>query len=270
MTACLGLDGPEPWWRHNRDVAWGGFDPVAYWDHNYRSLRDDDRVILRIVGQFFQERFGACSPVRRVGLDVGSGANLYPALTMLPWCDMVVLTDHSPANVAWLEVATADLSMTWKPFWQELVNSAEYTPGDFSLVCERFGERTEVRRRSVFELSGDQRYDLGTMFFVAESLTNYPQEFEDATAGFLAALAPNAPFAAGFMDGSEGYSVNEQSFPAVRSVNVDRVTAVLEQLGADARVRKIDVPADDPLRDGYEGMIVAVGTVPGAGRRRAG
>jgi hypothetical protein len=253
-----------PWWRRNKDVAWEGFDPVRYWDHNYSSLRDDDRLILSTVGRHFGKQLGARPAEDRVGIDVGSGSNLYPAFAMLPWSRKVVLTDHSPTNVAWLRHTAAALPGTWEPFWQELVESAGYGPRDFSEMRRLLGERAEVRQRDVFDFSDHAKYDLGTMFFVAESLTNYPTEFEDATANFLAALKPHAPFAAAFMDSSDGYLVGDQSFPAVKSVTVDRVDAVLKENRADAQVTKIDVLAEDPLRDGYDGMIVAVGTVDGS------
>lgn len=250
--------------RHNRDVAWDSFDPIAYWQHNYQSFRRDDRSILRLVGKHFQGHFGNRPPAGRTGLDVGSGANLYPALAMLPWCEKIVLTDHSAANVAWLRQAIAQLPPSWEPFWSELVGTARYRPADFAAARQLLAARGEVRRRSVFASDDGIRYDLGTMFFVAESMTNYPEEFEEATTRFLAALRPAAPFAAAFMDSSEGYLVADRSFPAVKSVTVDRVRAVLTGLGADATVTKIHVLAEDPLREGYDGMIVAVGTVAGA------
>jgi hypothetical protein len=60
-------------WRHNSDVAWDGFDPVGYWRHNYRALREDDRAILRAVGRHFQSCFGDPPQADRFGIDVGSG-----------------------------------------------------------------------------------------------------------------------------------------------------------------------------------------------------
>jgi hypothetical protein len=66
----------------------------------------------------------------------------------------------------------------------------------------------------VFELPASQ-WDLGTMFFVAESITEAPEEFRAAVAGFIGALRPGAPFAAAFMAGSDGYPVAGTYFPAL-------------------------------------------------------
>jgi hypothetical protein len=249
--------------RHNHDVAWETFAPETYWAHNYRFLREDDRTIIDVVGAHFSQHYAgrhgappAGEDTRRIGLDVGSGSNLYPAMTMLPWSDEIVLTEYSAANCGWLEQECARPREQWRPFWQRLVDIAGY-PREFPSAA--LGRKVTVRPGNVLELPV-ARYSIGTMFFVAESMTNYENEFEDATESFLSALKPQAPFAATFMDKSEGYLVGEKSFPAVREVTEDRVRRTLQPQVDDVTVRKIDVPAQDPLRDGYDGMIVAVGT----------
>jgi hypothetical protein len=100
------------------------------------------------------------------------------------------------------------------------------------------------------------------MFFVAESMTSFQDEFTQATSCFLSCLRPGAPFAAAFMDSSQGYAVSTERYPAVRAVTAGTVNATLAELGARAEVDKVPVPAGDPLREGYEGMIIAVGTTP--------
>jgi hypothetical protein len=257
--------------RHNGDVEWDDFAPEAYWSHNYRQLRaEDDGLIIDAVAAFFSERLGppqeSC-PLR--GIDVGAGSNLYPALGMLPWCQSITLVDPSRSNVEWLErqraqglVTPSGDSWTWLPFWQR------YVDADPRGVYKEFGRTHDprqalaavqrTRQGSVFDLNG--QWGVGTMFFVAESMTNFEGEFELATGSFLNVLAPGAPFAAAFMDKSVGYLVGDKSFPAVREVDVPRIRAVLERHRATAEVVKVDVPASDPLRDGYEGMIIALGT----------
>ncbi|MDP9830788.1 SCO2525 family SAM-dependent methyltransferase [Kineosporia succinea] len=251
-------------------MAWKDFEPSAYWHHNYASLREDDRAILEHVGGFFSEYHREHPRVaggpRVTGIDVGSGSNLYPALAMLPWADEILLTDHSPSNVAWLRGALAgqqpdtdaDGAWVWLPFWETL---RAYDGYDAATDPRReLTRRCSVEQRDVFQLQADGRFGIGTMFFVAESLTSYENEFEEATEHFLRSLAPGAPFAAAFMDKSLGYVVGDKSFPAVREVDSLRVDVTLRQFGAKARVTKIPVPGNDPLRDGYDGMIIAVGT----------
>jgi hypothetical protein len=249
--------------RHNEDVAWEQFPPEAYWDHNYRSLRKDDQEIINAVANHFAKRFLGARSTGRRGIDVGAGSNLYPALTMLPWCDDITVTDISPANVAWLRHGIASGreaapdEWRWRPFWDELRRHEGYR--EFDAPESRLAAVARVERRSVFQLPAGG-YDVGTMFFVAESMTSYETEFEDATEHFLGALRPGAVFAAAFMDSSTGYEVAGQPYPAVREVNGALVEDTLQAFGARAKVEKVDVPASDPLRDGYDGMIIAVGT----------
>jgi hypothetical protein len=253
--------------RHNDDVAWDEFDPQKYWQHNYSSLREDDLAIILAVGEYFSGYFNRHpEALGGLGLDVGSGSNLYPALGMLPWTRNITLTDHSGANAAWLrrqlreggEPLPADASWSWDPFWRAYAKFDGYEQaGD---PRQLLADRVSVEQISVFELPEDGRFDIGTMFFVAESMTSYETEFEDATARFLAALRPGAPFAAAFMDKSLGYVVGDKSFPAVREVDQPTVASTLKTLGATAVAQKIPIPGNDPLRDGYDGMIIAVGT----------
>src|SRR5882757_5941781 len=86
----------------NADIEWDDFDADAYYAHNYLSVRDDDRQIIRSVRDHFaceydegRLRHGA------LGIDVGTGPNLYPALTMLPFCANVTLFERAQPNIDW-------------------------------------------------------------------------------------------------------------------------------------------------------------------------
>jgi hypothetical protein len=251
--------------QHNSGVDWESFDPDAYWESNYRTLRNDDQSIIEVVGEFFSRHFrNAPRPHLLRALDIGSGGNLYPALAMLPWSASITLTDISAANLTWLRAAAAGHGADdprgrwlWQPFWAEYARYVGYQ--QLADPRRQLAARHEIRLQDVYTLE-PARWDLGTMFFVAESTTSDQGEFTDATAAFLRALVPGAPFAAAFMDSSVGYVVADRSFPAVRSVNVSLVRDVLSRFSEDVTVAKVDIPAHNPLADGYEGMIVATGT----------
>jgi hypothetical protein len=258
----------DRWLRHNEEVAWDEFAPEAYWRHNYGALRADDRAIILAVGEYFSGHFEDHPRVAGgQGLDVGSGPNFYPALAMLPWTESITLTDHSAANVDWLRQGLAaarnagpEDAWSWQPFWETFSRFEGY---DGQADARRLlAERCRAEQVSVFDLP-PRGFDIGTMFFVAESMTSYPTEFEDATEHFLRALRPGSPFAAAFMDKSLGYVVGEKSFPAVREVDSPLVARTLKSFDAIATVEKIPIPGNDPLRDGYDGMIIAVGTTAG-------
>ena len=94
------------------------------------------------------------------------------------------------------------------------------------------------------------------MFFVAESITQREREFNLALTNFIGMLKPGAPFAAAFMRESRGYRVAGIDFPAVSITPVD-VEHRLEPLVDYLEV--LPVVSSKPLREGYKGMILALG-----------
>jgi hypothetical protein len=247
----------------NAEAPWSEFSSHDYWRHNYEKMQPEDQEIIRRVSLFFIRAFAGRARAQRA-IDVGSGTNLYPALLMLPWTERILLTDHSASNVRWLQRHVVDdASWTWYPFWRELHALEGYRRigeprRQLRAACA--GERAGIEQHSVFDLPAAQ-WQLGTMFFVAESITEDPAEFRAAIKGFVGALEPGAPFAATFMAGSDGYPVADTRFPALR-ITLDDVTERLTELG----VSDLSVELTQTLhrvRPGYTGMIVATGIAGG-------
>jgi len=250
----------------NAAYPWDDFDSVDYFRHNYRALRHDDRQILEAMRDFFSkvdrlaEAAGRAPDGRPArGLDLGSGTNLYPALAMLPFCAELTLWEYSARNTEWLRHEVQSYSKSWDKFWERLALSPPYHGTADPRAA--LAKRTQVHQGSVFDLPTAE-WDIGTMFFVAESLTSNRTEFEAATHRFVDALRPGSPFAAAFMENSTGYKVGDQNFPAV-AVTPETVRSCLENVSRNLDVQRID-SGNEPLRDGYSGMILVLGTA-GAG-----
>jgi NNMT/PNMT/TEMT family len=259
----------------NTDAAWNKFSPHDYWRRNYRVLQAEDREIIRHVSHFFVAALAGRPRVSR-GIDVGSGTNLYPSLLMLPWVEEILMTDFSASNVRWLRRQLKDPSNVrwlrrrledhgaawrWQPFWRELQETVGYNQigaphKQLQVACDGEPGYAGVEQRSVFDLPPAQ-WDLGTMFFVAESITEDPLEFRAAVARFVGALRPGAPFAAAFMAGSDGYPVARTRFPALPITDAD-VKEQFTVLGAD-RLSVESLTTKHRVREGYAGMIVATG-----------
>lgn len=252
MTAVMPRRVTLPKVVHNGEAPWDKFDSLRYWEHNYKTLRDDDEKIICQMEDFFTQH----PPVDGAkGIDVGPGPNLYPALAMLPLCSKITLWEYSAANVRWLRQELKSYRATWDVFWGKV--KQRLSKDGVPAVDPRasLARRAEVVQRSIFDLPLDA-FDLGTMFFVAESLTSDFGEFEKATHKFLTSLKAGAPFAAAFMAGSKGYRVGEYRFPAV-PVTIEDVERCLTGLTHDLKLVPID--SRNPLREGYSGMILALG-----------
>lgn len=238
--------------RSNGDVDWDEFNSSLYFDHNYGRLRPDDEQIITLVADYFQSRKGR-DGWRDKAIDVGSGANLYPALTMLPFTSEVTLYERAQSNCVWLREQRTEPSPSWGQFWSHIAAGREAYEA-IKKPFDLLSRRAQVVRGNVFNLVPEQ-YDIGTMFFVAESITTRNYEFERATRAFVNSLKPGSPFAAAFMKDSSGYTVGNVSFPAC-SVDERDVTRALAKVARDVTITTVE---SNDLREGYGGMIVATG-----------
>ncbi|MEV4350686.1 SCO2525 family SAM-dependent methyltransferase [Actinoplanes sp. NPDC049596] len=246
--------GPTPT-PGNADAPWDEFDSDAYFQHNYGELRKDDARIIEIIADFFQGAFPHARHTRQLAraIDVGSGTNLYPALTMMPYSSQVTLFERAFTNREWLKRELQHPSESWETFWTAIA-SGRTAYDKFRRPLEVLHGRAHVEKGSVFSLPVAD-YDMGTMFFVAESITTRNDEFERAAQAFVNSLVPGAPFAAAFMRNSSGYIVGDQRFPACMIDKPD----VLRALAPVARTVHIETVESNDLRDGYSGMMVATG-----------
>lgn len=246
--------------RANTDFDWDNFDPDHYVELNYRDVHDTDLLILDKMRDFFGAAGAAHGTSWMRGIDVGSGPNLYPALTMLPFCGEITLSDLAKSNIDWLQREVPSYSDTWDPFWERLAKAEPYA----SIKDPRgaLRRRVQLKTGDLFDLPRG-RWHMGTMFFVAESISEQWFEFYRGTHRFVRALQPGAPFAAAFMESSVGYWVGGRPFPAV-DIGQSDVETCLDSIAHDVRVHRWPVDPEDRLRVGYSGMILALGR---AGRR---
>ncbi|WP_264927834.1 SCO2525 family SAM-dependent methyltransferase [Streptomyces sp. A012304] len=242
----------------NAQVRWDDFDPHAYIERNYLEIQAVDEEILSLVRDHFSDHFRDGGGRVASGIDVGAGPNLYPALAMLPWCDRITLLERSSKNLEYLRGQLSHYDPHWDRFWEVLCKDEAYATLDTDPRV-RFKEAVQrPEAGSLFDLcGGGRRWDLGTMFFVAESITNSLTEFRRGVGCFMRALNPGAPFAAAFMEHSEGYRVGAHEFPA-RDVDESEVRTVLSGHAEDLTIHRMANPKQ-LVRDGYTGMILACG-----------
>lgn len=247
----------------NAAARWDEFPSESYFEHNYASFRWDDQQIIRRARDFFA---GAGVAPGSRGLDVGTGPNLAPALAMLPFAREVVLYEHSASNVEWLRAQQAGGWPVWdnglRDFWEVYRENSAYAelgPDPRPVLSQR----AVIVHGDVFAMPADYAgsYGLGTMFFVAESLSDDPDECQTAVAAFLGALRPGAPFVTAFMEMSEGYYIDDIRYPATALAASD-VERMLAGRAVGATVERVGFGAE-PLRDGYGGMLVATGRSAG-------
>jgi hypothetical protein len=242
----------------NSTVAWSNFDADEYWKLNFKSVLPEDAQIIEYASKFL---ITACeTPGRfKTAVDVGAGTNLYPGLLMLPWADRIVFTDYAPDNIRWLNKNLVDGNgkWCWQPFWEKVAHQPCYQ--DVKQPRRRLAAAHEVRSLSIFDLPA-RAWDLGSMFFVADGITEDYAEFEAAVRSFLGALAPGSPFLMAFMEGSTGYDVHGFKYPSVR-VTPESLDALLARLPVAGTSTLRTDNTIEPLRDGYDAMLLVTGWV---------
>ncbi|MFF7307396.1 SCO2525 family SAM-dependent methyltransferase [Streptomyces sp. NPDC008137] len=237
-------------------IAWESFDPCEYISSNYLVMHPIDASIIVRVRDFFSDLFGGPFPGPLEGIDVGAGPNLYPALSMLPWCDAVTLVDVAPANVRYLVHQLPSYDLNWDQFWDLLGAGHAY---QFEDPRSRFRQVVTVQSGSLSDVSrSPARWSMGTMFFVAESITATPDGFRQSVACFMNALSPGSPFAAAFMEHSRGFRIGENHFPA-HDVDEQEVRAAFADHVEDITIDRVEAT---------EGLKGCTGVLLACGRRR--
>lgn len=242
----------------NDSVAWSDFDADEYWKLNFASVLPEDAEIIEFASKFL---IAACeTPGRfKTALDVGAGTNLYPGLVMLPWVERIVFTEYAESNIDWLTKHLAEESgdWQWQPFWDLVAHQPCYQ--DIKQPRRALARAHEVRALSIFDLP-PRTWDLGSMFFVADGITEDPAEFEAAVRTFLGALRPGAPFLMAFMEGSTGYDVHGVKFPSVQ-LTLPSLEALLARLAVTGTSVLRTDNSIRRLRPGYDAMLLVTGWV---------
>jgi hypothetical protein len=242
----------------NEAVAWSKFDADEYWKFNFATLLPEDAEIIEHASKFL---ISACESPRRfqAAVDVGAGTNLYPGLLMLPWVERIAFTEFASDNIRWLSANLADVSgeWPWQPFWDLVAHQPCYQ--DIEQPRHRLAAAHEVRTLSIFDLP-PHTWDLGSMFFVADGITEDQTEFETAVRTFLGALVPGSPFLMAFMENSTGYDVHGVRFPSVQ-VTLPSLEDLLNRLPVTGHSVLRTDNSIRRLRPGYDAMLLVTGWV---------
>jgi hypothetical protein len=242
----------------NDAVPWSDFDADEYWKFNYSSVLPEDAEIIQCASKFLIEACGEPARLKQA-VDVGAGTNLYPALLMLPWAKHLVFTEYAPPNIGWLHQHLADPpgKWPWQPFWDLVADLPCYQAIEDPRRTLAAGH--EVRALSIFDLP-PRTWDLGSMFFVADGMTDDKKEFEAAVRAFLNALLPGSPFLMAFMEGSTEYKVHGRRFPSVKITPefLNDLIAKLPVTGSSVLRTNNTIRR---LRPGYDAMLLVTGLV---------
>jgi hypothetical protein len=242
-------------WR-NADPDWDRWPVPVYLAENYRNLHESDDAVIAHHSAAYRE-LAAGSLGRAV--EIGTGPNLYPLFLASGAARRIDAVDRSEAGLGYLRrQLTGAPDPIWEPFWHRCRGLNPTLP---ATMTEALG-RVHIVQGDAFALAGSN-YDLASMHFVAESVTEDPHEFDEFCAAFVATVRPGGHLVAAFMENMGRYELGDGSrWPGI-PVDGATVARVLGPLTEDLRISRIDADPGLPAY-GYTGMVLM------RARRRAG
>lgn len=244
--------GQEPGLRgerlHNSDVDWDRWPVQTYLTENYREPHPADLAVIRHHAEFYRQ-FEPGSVGRSI--EFGAGPNLYPLMLAASVSRRIEAVEPSAANVAYLDgQLRRGADPTWLPFYDACRALLRALPQrlDDALSIVR------VRHQSGLDLE-QSAYDLGSMHFVAESVTEDVDEFAAFCGRFAGSVRPGGALVAAFMENMGRYHLGDGSTWPGLPVDSRRVATVFAPLTTELEITRID--ADSTLPDyGYSGMVL--------------
>ncbi|MFE3371117.1 class I SAM-dependent methyltransferase [Streptomyces sp. NPDC059173] len=232
----------------NDDVDWDRWPVQDYLAENYRDLHPSDAAVIAHHSAVYRRirKGGAARSV-----EFGAGPNLYPLLLASAASRRIDAVEASAAGVRYLlgQIACGP-DASWEPFHalcRELNPDVPPTPQE-SLSAVR------VVHADVRSLEPGT-YDIASMNFVAEGVTEDFTEFADFCGRFARSARPGGLLVAAFMENMPTYRIGPASRWPGCPVDSSVVTEVFAPLTDDLRVTRTG--PDPSLPDyGDSGMVL--------------
>ncbi len=234
-------------WR-NADLDWDRWPVTTYLAENYRDLHECDDAVIRHHSAVY--RAIAPGSLNRA-VEIGAGPNLYPLLLATGVARRIDAIDRSATGLDYLRRQLADgPDPSWTPYWRRCRELNPTLPATMGAALGR----VQVVRGDAFAMAGSD-YDLASMHFVAESVTEDMDEFRAFCAAFAATVRRGGYLIAAFMENMGRYKLGDGSRWPGTPVDVPTLRSVFSPYTSALRISRID--ADPALPDyGYTGMLL--------------
>ncbi len=230
-------------------------DPDTYFAHYYEEPHPDDDVVLRLACAAIQDSQPA-GPLACI--DVGTGANLYPLFAALPRAATLTAWEYAKPNVDWLkkELAESGMRPQWQHFWQVVNDSYQGNAGPIADPIAALRSKTTIHQGSIYDLP-ERAWDVATMFFCAEAVTDKQEEFDRACSCFARCVRVGGTLVAAFLLNSKSYVLDGRRYP-VMTLTEDSLVRTFAGLATDLKLQKIGL-VEKEVRSGYTGMALLTG-----------
>lgn len=233
--------------QRNAEADWNRWPVHAYLADNYRQLHGPDAAVIRHHSAVCR-RFLPGAVAR--SLELGAGPNLYPLMTAAAASRRIDAVEPSAGSVAYLTAQLTRPDESWEPYY---ALCRELNPALPATLTEALTRVRVVTGDSAAVSPGV--YGLASMNFVAESVTEDPDEFADLCRAFMRSVVPGGQLVAAFMENMPSYRISDGvRWPALP---VDRIMVhdIFAPHTEELRVTRIDRDVDLPDY-GDTGMVL--------------
>lgn len=234
------------------------FNARAYLNEYYDSIGEENDALLKFLVESYKK-----IPANQTVLDFGGGPTVYQLIAAGKKAKEIHYSEYLENNRQevrkWLK--NDPLSFNWNPFTKRILELEGKGTSQRDIV-ER---ENETRRKIKKILSGDickkkpvgtkRKYDVLSMQFVAESITDSRSKWKKYLKNALNLLKPHGVLIMSALKGAECYRVGNKYFPAV-SINESDIRNLLLKNGFDRKNTIIDsVLAERPKEQKYQGLM---------------
>lgn len=244
---------PDP--IRNDDADWDDWPVLDYLAENYRQIHPCDAAVVRHHSAVYRQ-FAPGSIGR--SLEFGAGPNLYPLMLAGAASRCIDAVELSTANVAYL---TGQLrngpDASWEAFYALCRSLDPALPPTLpEALCQVRVVHGDVR---ALPAGG---YDLASMNFVAESVTEDFGEFAELCRTFIGTVRPGGHLVAAFMENMPTYRIGNA--PEWPGCPVDG-TVIREVFAPHTERLGITRVSSDPTCPDYgdTGMVLLRAVTPG-------
>ena len=239
--------------RRNVDADWHHWPVLTYLAENYRQLHTCDDAVIAHHSAFYRRI--ARSSIQR-SVEIGAGPNLYPLLLAAGACQRIDALDPSTANVAYLrDQVTAGPDDSWQPFYDRCRELNAGLPATMAEALQ--GVTAHVGDLDDLEPGS---YDLASMNFVAESISEDLAEVTTFCQRFARSVCPGGHLVASFMEQQARYRLGDGSQWPGCPIQVEDVQRIFDAEVDGLTITRIESdPALPDYYGGYTGMILLTG-----------
>ncbi|HSV64364.1 MAG TPA: hypothetical protein VLJ59_00460 [Mycobacteriales bacterium] len=239
-------------WR-NADADWDRWPVEVYLAENYREVHACDAAVIAHHSAFYR-RLAPGSVAR--SLEFGAGPNLYPLMLATAASRRIDAVDRSAANVAYLRRQRHHPDESWQPFY---ARCRELNAGLPPTLLKALA-RVRVRRGDLRDVPAGG-YQLASMHFVAESISDDLAEVAMFCRAFAGAVGPGGYLVAAFMENMARYTLGDGSqWPGCPVVGTE-IHDILAPYTDELVIDRIDADPTLPAY-GYTGMILLTARRP--------